>query len=195
MDSYRIALFLHVITLVVAASSSAVTKLAVGRRIRARTIAEALEWHSLLVSASRVFPICLASFVITGAYMVSRAGSHAWASGFVVSGLVGVAFLLGSGTYLGIKGKGLQQVLEKLAKDGADRPVPKLIPPRLVAMLPVLNTGVAFGVVFDMVTKPASIALGLAVLVVAAAISVASATRPSRNPARSSQPARNPIRS
>jgi len=189
MDSYRIALFLHVITLVVAASSSAATKLAVGRRSRARTIAEALEWHSLLVSTSRVFPICLASFVITGAYMLSRAGNHAWASGFIVSGLVGVAFLLGSGTYLGIKGKALQQALEKLAKEGADRPVPKLIPPRLVAMLPVLNTGVAFGVIFDMVTKPASIVLGLAVLLAAVALSVALASRPSRRPARSSQPA------
>lgn len=177
MDTYRIALFLHVITLVVAASSGAVTKLAVGRRIRARSIAEALDWHSVLVSASRAFPICLASFVITGSYMVTRAGGHAWTSGFVISGLFGVAFLLGSGTYLGIKAKVLKQVLEKLAKDGADRPPPKLIPPPMVAMLPVLNTGVAFGVIFDMVTKPASIALALAIPLVGAAISVAMARR------------------
>ena len=177
MDSYRIALFMHVITLVVAASSGAVTKLAVNRRIRARSIAEALDWHSVLISASRAFPVCLASFVITGSYMVSRAGAHAWTSGFIVSGLFGVAFLLGSGTYLGIKAKALKQVLENLAKDGADRPPPKLIPPPLVAMLPVLNTGVAFGVIFDMVTKPASIALGMAILVVGAASSVALALR------------------
>lgn len=172
MDSYRIALFLHVLTLVVAASSGAVTKLAVGRRVRARTIAEALEWHSVLVSASRAFPLCLASFTITGAYMVSRAGAHAWANGFVISGMVGVAFLLGSGTYLGIKGKALTQVLENLAKDGADRPVPRLVPPPLVRLLPVLNGGVALGVMFDMVTKPASTSLALAVLVLGAAVSV-----------------------
>lgn len=173
MDSYRIALFLHLITLVVAASATAVTKLAVSRRIRARSVGEALEWHSVLVSASRAFPICLASFVITGSYMVSRAGPHAWTSGFVVSGLAGVAFLLGSGTYLGIKGKALTQVLEKLAKDGADRPVPKLIPPPLVRILPVVNTGVAIGVVFDMVTKPASILLAIGILLVGGALSVA----------------------
>lgn len=172
MDSYRIALFLHVVTLVVAASAGAVTKLAAGRRIRARSIAEALDWHSVLVSASRAFPFCLASFTITGAYMVSRAGAQVWASGFVISGLVGVVFLLGSGTYLGIKGKGLKQVLENLAKDGADRPVPKLIPPPLVRILPIVNSGVSLGVVFDMVTKPASISLALAILVAGGAISV-----------------------
>jgi hypothetical protein len=173
MDTYRIALFLHVITLVVAASATAITKLAVSRRIRARSVTEALDWHSVLVSASRAFPLCLASFTITGAYMVSRAGAQAWTTGFVISGLVGVVFLLGSGTYLGIKGKALKQVLENLAKEGAERPLPKLIPPPLVRMLPVVNSGVALGVVFDMVTKPASVSLAIAILVLGAAVSLA----------------------
>ena len=182
MDTYRIALFLHVITLMVAASATAVTKLAVGRRIRARSVAEALDWHSVLVSASRAFPLCLASFVITGSYMVTRAGSQAWTSGFVISGLFGVAFLLVSGTYLGIKGKALKQVLENLAKDGADRPVPKLIPPPLVRMLPVANTGVSLGVAFDMVMKPASVPVALAILILGAAVSVALSRRAASRP-------------
>jgi len=172
MDTYHIALFLHIVTLIVAASATAVTKLAVGRRVRARTVAEALDWHNVLVSASRAFPICLASFVITGAYMVSFGGSHAWLNGFVISGLVGVTFLLASGTYLGMKGRALKQVLETIAKDGADRPVPRMAPPRLVAILPVANTGVALGVVFDMVTKPASIAVALGAIAIGVALAV-----------------------
>jgi len=51
MDAYHIALFLHIVTLIVAASATAVTKLAVGRRIRARTVGEALEWHNVLMSS------------------------------------------------------------------------------------------------------------------------------------------------
>ena len=180
MDSYRIALFLHVMTLVVAASSGAVTKLAVGRRIRARTIGEALEWHSVLVSASRAFPLCLASFVITGSYMVSRGGAQAWKSGFVISGLLGVAFLLGTGTYLGIKAKALKQVLENLAKQGAERPMPKLVPPTLVRTLPVANSGVALAVVFDMVTKPVSVPLAVGILLLGAMISLGLSRRKSR---------------
>jgi hypothetical protein len=185
MDTYRIALFLHVVTLIIAASATAVTKLAVGRRIRARSVAEALDWHNVLVSASRAFPISLASFVITGSYMVSRAGNRAWGSGFVVSGLVGVTLLLASGTYLGVKGKALKQVLENLAKDGPDRAAPRLVPSPLVAMLPLVNTGIALGVVFDMVLKPTTVPVALGVIVLGAAVSIGLARR---KPASTEQP-------
>ena len=164
MDAYHIALFLHIVTLIVAASATAVTKLAVGRRIRARTAREALEWHELLISTSKLFPICLAAFLLTGAYMVSVAGARAWSSGFVVAGLVGVTLLLGSGTYLGVKAKGLKGVLHTIASKAPDAPAPRLAPPPLVAMLPLINTGVALAVVFDMVTKPMSILVALGVI-------------------------------
>jgi len=172
MDTYHIALFLHIVALIVAASATAVTKLAVGRRIRARTLGESLEWLNVQISASAAFPITLAAFVITGSYMVSKGGPRAWASGFVVSGLVGVGFLLASGTYLGIKGKALKQVLENMAKAGSDRPAPRMAPPTLVAVLPLANTGVALGVVFDMAVKPASIPLALGIVADVAAITV-----------------------
>ena len=43
MDAYHIALFIHIVTLVVAASATAITKFAVKRRIRARSVRETLE--------------------------------------------------------------------------------------------------------------------------------------------------------
>lgn len=164
MDAYHIVLFVHIVTLIVAASATAVTKLAVGRRIRARTAREALEWHQLLISTSKLFPICLAAFLLTGAYMTSVAGGGAWSSGFVVAGLVGVTLLLGSGTYLGVKAKALRGVLEAIASKAPDAPAPRLVPPPLIAMLPVINTGVALAVVFDMVTKPTSVVAALGVI-------------------------------
>ena len=184
MNAYQIALFLHIVTLIVAASAAAVTKLADGRRIRARSAGEALEWHRLLVSASRLFPICLTLFLVTGVYMVSVAGGDAWSSGFVVSGFVAVALLLGSGTFLGIKAKGLLQVLEEIASKGADTPAPKLVPPPLITMLPVINTGVAIAVVFDMVVKPASVALALGIIALGAAAGAATALRDRRRVTR-----------
>ena len=166
MDAYHIALFLHVVTLIVAASATAVTKLAVGRRIRARTVREALEWHELLVKTSRLFPICLAAFLATGIYMVSIAGARAWSAGFVVAGLAGITLLFGSGTYLGIKAKGLGQLLVSQSSKTPDAAPPRLVPPPLVAMLPVVNTGIALAVVFDMVTKPASVVVALTIIAV-----------------------------
>jgi hypothetical protein len=183
MDIYHIALFLHIVTLIVAAGATAITKLAVGRRARAHTVGESLDWHTLLVSTSKVFPICLASFVLTGSYMVSVIGMRGWSSGFVVAGLVGVAMLLTSGTFLGIKARALTQVLETVAEAGLDRPAPKLVPPPLVAALPAANTGVSLGVVFDMVTKPTSIPVALAVIVIGAALTTVIAMRARTAPA------------
>jgi len=177
MDRYHIALFLHIVTLIVAASTTAVTKLAVTRGIRARTVGEVLEWHLVLMSASKLFPICLAAFVITGSYMLSVAKAHVWTSGFVVAGFAGVALLLASGTYLGLKGKALKAVLENMANAGADRPAPKLVPPPLVATLPAVNTGIALAVVFDMATKPASVPAALVAIAIGIALGAASSMR------------------
>ena len=177
MDRYHIALFFHLVAVVVASSATAVTKLAAGRRARARTIAEALEWHNVLSSAAMLFPACLAIFVITGSYMLSFAQAQVWTSGYVVAGLVGVVLLFASGAFLGIKGSAFKQVLERMALGGADNPPPRVKPPYLVIALPVINTGIALSVVFDMVTQPASVAVALAVVAVGIAIPALAAMR------------------
>jgi hypothetical protein len=176
MDLYHLALFVHIVTLIVAVAATTGVKLAAARRVRARTIGEALEWHQLMMSSSKLFPICLALFVITGSYMLSRAQVVVWTAGFAVAGLVGVAWLLGSGAFLSVKANALKQVLEGMAKAGPDKPAPKLIPPPVVVALPVVNTGVALGVVFDMVTKP-SVPLALGAVVLGAVLGAAPALR------------------
>lgn len=187
MDLYHIALFVHIVTLIVAASVTAVTKLAVGRRMRARTVGEVLDWHTVLMSASKLFPLCLAAFVITGFYMLSLSHAGIWSTGFIVAGLVGVTLLLVSGVFLATKAKALKQILEEMAKRGPEQPAPKLVPPPLVAALPVINTGIALAVVFDMVTKPASVPIALSVVAIGIAISAIGAMRrtaPATNGAR-----------
>jgi hypothetical protein len=173
MDRYHIALFIHLLALIVAAGATTVTKLAASRRERARTVAEVLDWHSVLTSTARLFPICLAAFVLTGSYMLSVANMHVWSSGFVVAGFVGVALLFASGTFLGIKGTALKRMLEELATQGPEWPAPKLVPPSLVATLPAVNTGIALAVVFDMVTKLASVPVALGIIALGAALSAA----------------------
>jgi hypothetical protein len=177
MDLYHLTLFVHILTLIVAASATAVVKLAIGRRARARTVGEALDWNSVLNGAAKLFPMCLAAFVITGGYMLSVAKIHVWSTGFVVAGLVGVALLLVSGVFLATKGKVVTQMLEEMAKRGADQPVPKLVPPPLVAALPMVNTGIALSVAFDMVTKPTSIHIALSVVAIGIVLGAAAAPR------------------
>ena len=188
MNAYRIVLFLHIVTLIVAASATAVTKLAVSRRIRSRTVSEALEWHDVLISTSKLFPICLACFLATGVYMVSVAGGRAWSAGFVIAGLVGIVLLLGSGIYLGTKAKGLRHGLASVANRTPDAPAPRLAPPPLVSMLPLVNTGVALALVFDMVVKPGSagVALGVIAIGIGVGALLAWRQRPAAAPVRAS---------
>jgi hypothetical protein len=190
MDLYHITLYLHIVTLTVAAGATAVVKLAIGRRTRARTVGEVLDWHNVLMKASKFFPICLALFVITGSYMLSVNHINAWSTGFVVAGLVGVALLLVAGIFLGTKGKALAQMLEGMAKSGADQPAPKLVPPPVIGALPMINTGIALAVVLDMVTKPVSIPIALSILAGGIALGAvvgmrrhAPATEPATSPA------------
>jgi len=170
MLAYKVALYLHILALVLASGATFVTKLADGRRARARTVGEALDWHNVLLGASKLFPISLGVFVITGSYMLSVARLHIWSNGFVVAGIVGAALLFASGAFLGIKGNALRSVLENMAREDGARPAPRLVPPPLVAILPMINTGIALSVVFDMVAKPASVPVALGVMVIGAAV-------------------------
>ncbi len=177
MDSYHIALFVHLVTLIVAAGVTAVTKLAASRRMRARTIGELQEWHGVLMSAARLFPICLAFFVASGAYMLAVTHAAVWTSAYVVAGVTGVVLLLASGAFLGAKARAFRDVLAGMAHQGTDRPAPKLVPPRLVSTLPAVNTGIALAVVFDMVTKPESVAVALGVIALGIVLAGAGAMR------------------
>jgi hypothetical protein len=173
MDLYHIALYLHIVAIIVASGATTVTKLAAARRASARTVGDALDWHNVLMSASKAFPIVLAVFVLTGAFMLSRGQPAVWSSGFVVAGLVGVVLLFASGTYLGLKGKALGGFLQSVAAKGNEQPAPRLVPPPMVATLPVVNTGIALAVAFDMVTKPASVAVALAIVAFGIAVTAA----------------------
>lgn len=177
MDPYHIALFIHIVTLVVAASVTAIVKLAATRRIRARTVSEALEWHDMLSSAAKLFPACLVSFTATGFYMLRFTGGAHLTVAYVDAGLLGVVLLLASGTYLGIKGAGLKRILEEAVLRDPEAAPPRVIPPAAVRFLPAINSGLALGVVFDMVTKPASIALSLGLVLLSGAVGMMLAVR------------------
>ena len=142
MDLFHIALFLHIIALVVAGGVTAITKLAASRRARARTVGDALDWHNVLIGAAKIFPICIAVFVITGGYMLS-VNKIPMSAGFIVAGLAGSVWLLATGAFLGAKGKGLGQMLAGLAAKGPDQPAPRLVPPPAAVMLPTWPKAIA----------------------------------------------------
>ncbi|MEO8564601.1 MAG: hypothetical protein ABI601_21180 [bacterium] len=177
MALYKFVLFIHILAVIVAAGVTAVTKLAAGRRMRARTVGDALDWHTVLISSARLFPLCLVAFVLTGGYMLSVIRVSVWSTGFILAGLVGVVLLFASGTYLGMKGRGLKLALEGIAAKGADQPAPKLAPPPLVVLLPTVNAGIALAVAYDMVMKTESVAISLSVIAIGIVLGALAAPR------------------
>src|SRR5262245_35521184 len=77
MDGYHIALFVHFCALLGAIAAAAVVHLGTARRDAARTVGSQLEWHSLVLSVSKFFPIALLVLVLSGSYMINK-GGLAW---------------------------------------------------------------------------------------------------------------------
>src|SRR5262249_8597692 len=109
-----------------------------------------------------------------------------WSSAFIVAGLVGVVLLLVSGVFLGTKGKALKQMLDAIAKNGADQPAPKLVAPPLVGALPLVNSGIALAVAVDMVTQPRSLPVPLGSVAIGIVLGAARSMRTSDLPASAS---------
>ncbi len=183
---YPLAKYVHLFALFVAAGVTAVTKLAAGRRMRARTVGEALDWHNVLLSAAKLFPICLLVLAITGGYMLSILHVP-MSSGFIVAGVFGIVWLFASGAFLGIKGGAVRRVLEGLAAKGADQPMPKMAPPAAAVLLPTINTGIALAVALDMVAKPTSVPIAFGIIAVGAVLGAFAAPKLPR--AAAAQPA------
>jgi hypothetical protein len=140
----------------------------------------------VLLSAAKLFPICLVVLAITGGYMLSVL-HVSMSTGFIVAGVFGLVWLFASGAFLGIKGGAVRRALEGMAAKGADQPVPKMAPPAAVVLLPTINTGIALGVALDMVAKPASIPIALGIVAVGAVLGAFAA--PKRPAALAAQPA------
>ena len=175
---YRFALFLHFGALLAAIATSSLVHFAHGHMHRAAIAGEARRWHGFILRASVVFPMTLVVLLATGAYMVRTAWT--WNQGWVIAGLVGIAFLLLNGIRLGRRGGALMKDLVALG----DSPPHALLAGRTDAAFAWANTGVATAVVFAMSMKP-SLPWSLTALAVGAATGFAIGLRPVKSAAGS----------
>ena len=164
MDRFYLALFVHVLGFALAAGVTALVKFSLGRRNRARSVGEMLEWHTLLMRSAGFFPIALVILVLSGGYMV-RVSHMAWSTPFVIAGLVAVGILLLGGILLGVAGRAFQKQLEALAASGTHQ-LPPRPEPWFAPIVSYANAGLVAGVVFDMATRQTSLATAITALVI-----------------------------
>ena len=151
MHGYQIALFFHLIALFAAFGASTVVHVSMIKIRDARSGGDALQWLGVAHVLARVFPIALAILVGTGAWMLRN--SWSWTAGFVDAGLTGVVLLFVSGAV--IEGGRARKLAAALAAN-PEGPVPAAARDPLWWCASWANTGVALGVAFAMVAKPAA---------------------------------------
>jgi hypothetical protein len=160
MNGYDIALFFHLLALFAAFAATALLGLAMRRVLTARTAGDALHWLGLAKRTGRVFPLALLTLVASGAAMVSERWS--WSTSWVDVGLAGVVFLALVGDQ--VAGRRAAALAHALAADPAV-PLPDRVRDPLWWAASNANPGVALGVVFAMVTKPAAAGAAAALIV------------------------------
>ncbi len=172
MNGYTIALFLHLISVLLACAASAVAMFASLRLRAARDAAEALEWLSVVRRVVPSFPFAVLGLLATGGYMTHQL--RGWTLPWVDAALLGLGLIvaLGSGVeaargrLLGreLAARGLSPLARRLQRD----------PVAWTAKMTTLTLVVA--VVFVMTAKPHAIGSSLAI--VAAVVSGALAAIP-----------------
>lgn len=154
MNTYGLALFVHLCALLAAMSAGALSHLSEARMRDAPSVEALRSWAQLLDRLGKVFPVALFVLLGSGAYLVNR--SWSWSSGWVDVSVVGVVLLFVSGGgVVRARGIALRRALMATPHGPVPREVQRLIRSHPAAFASWMNTGIAIAIVFAMAVKPA----------------------------------------
>jgi hypothetical protein len=178
MDGYRLVLFLHLCALLGAIGTAALLHFAEIQLRAAATVAAVRTWTSLIEKGAKVFPVALLVLLGSGAYLVDRRWT--WSSGWIDASLVGVGilFVVGAGV-VGGRRRALRRELAHTTDGAVTAPLARIACEHVGGVASWTNTGLAFGIVFVMTTKP-SLAGSLVALAAAAGLGALVALRVGR---------------
>jgi hypothetical protein len=181
MDTYRVMLFLHIVSLAIGLSAATLLTLSLFRLRDAATLEDAAPWGAFAQNAEKAFPVAIIGLFATGAYMTSHIWS--WSTGWILVSLIGLVFLATVGPVVG--GWAVKRLEHTLQENG---PGDLGDVARQMTRHPALwvtefgNIGLVFGIIWNMTQKPGTMEAVFALLV-AYVIGVALALRFSRAPA------------
>lgn len=171
LDTYRVVLYLHFLSLLLAIAAVGIMGLCLFGLRRAQTLADAGPWGMLAGKTERVFPVAIIGLFGTGAYMTADAWS--WGTGWIAVSIGGLALLALQGPLLaGARAKLLEHALV------ANGPGPLGAEARRMTRDPILwivtfaNPAIALGIVWNMTLKPGT-AGAIAAVVVAYCVGAA----------------------
>jgi hypothetical protein len=165
---YSLILFAHLVAVVTVFFVVGLMVAAVVRILNAATPLEALRACGTIAKGEKSMPIVTAALLVTGSYMTHDRWT--WTTPWIDAGIAGlIAMALFGAAFLGPRLSKLHAILQEAAQSG--KPLPPGFVQAALAFLPGngLNLGLAIGVMYLMVAKPAGVVACIATLLIGAA--------------------------
>jgi hypothetical protein len=178
MNAYSIALYVHLLSLMLAVVISSLTTHAALRLRKAQSAGEAQQWGGFIARIVPGFSIATLGLILSGAYMTQSAWS--WSRPWLVAALVGFAaiIVLGAGVSGG-RGRALKRELQAA---GFSPRAQRLLRDPVEWSARMIEHMLGLAVVFLMTAKPAAVG-SVAALVVAVVLGAVAAVPLWRAPA------------
>jgi hypothetical protein len=181
MDTYRVVLYLHFLSLFLGVGAAAVIGVCLFRLRAAQTLAEAAPWGMLAGQTERVFPVSVLGLFATGAYMTSDVWT--WSTPWIEVSIVGLVLVALQGPLLA--GRRAHVLKQALMENG---PGPLGERARRMTRDPVLwyvsfaNPAIVFAIAWNMTEKPGT-GGAIAAVIVAYVVGIAVAMPFTKAPA------------
>jgi hypothetical protein len=180
VQGYHVVLFVHLVSLLIAAGAAATLHAADLQIRRAPSLSAALRLALLMKRAALAFPVAIVGLVGSGVYMTNHL-AWGFSTPWVLAGEVGLGTIVALGDAVnGRFGRQLGMAIGGALARGGDGPLTDEVRERLANPVAKLAstapTALMFGVVYVMTVKPGATGSAVAMLVAVAVGAVASQT-------------------
>ncbi len=190
MDTYHVVLFVHFVALLIGFSAGMIETVCLLRLRAAETLADAAPWGQLAGQIEKAFPVAIVGLYGTGAYMTSHFWT--WSTSWIVLPIVGLAVLSLQGPLVaGRRGHAVKEALMANGPGPLRAEARRMTRDRALWTAALSNEGLVLGIVWVMVEKPGW-GGGIAALVIAYAVGVATAASMTRAPSLEAEAAAQP---
>lgn len=181
MDTYRIVLYIHLLSLLVGFSAGMIETVCLFRLRAAKTLADAAPWGQLTGEVEKFFPIAIVGLFATGAYMTGHLWS--WSTSWIVLPIIGLVVLSLQGPLVaGRRGHATKEALLANGPGPLGPEAQRMTRDRALWTAAFTNEALVLGIIWVMTLKPAYPG-AIAALVIAYAVGAAVALALTRAPA------------
>lgn len=165
MNGYTIALFFHLLSVLLAIAASAVTTFASSRLRVVDDADEASQWVTVIGKVVPMFPVAVLGLLATGGYMTHQL--RAWSVPWIDAALVGLALIVALGS--GVEASRGRMLRRELDSSGLSPRARRLLRDPIAWSAKMITLTLVVAVVFVMTVKPHARGCAAAIVVAIAA--------------------------